>query len=278
MSIGILHPGAMGISIGAALVAAGHEVCWVSENRSDATRQRAESGGLIDVATIGALNKRCTTVFSVCPPGEAETVAATVAAAGFQGRYIDANAVAPATARGIAETMTAGGADYVDGGIIGPPIRHKGLTVLYLAGAPSPCDEVTSLFVDTALETHYVGAGLGSASAVKMAFAAWTKGTSALLLAIRGLAEAEGVVEGVEHAWSVLTPDLIDRLPMTAQNTAPKAWRFVGEMEEIATSFEGAGLPGGFHHAAAEIYAAFADLRDQTDVTVDDVVRRLARD
>ena len=41
-----------------------------------------------------------------------------------------------------------------------------------------------------------------------------------------------------------------------------KAWRWVAEMEEIAATFEAAGLPGGFHHAAAEIYGRLAAFKD----------------
>jgi len=278
MSIGLLHPGAMGASIGRALASAGHAVHWVSQHRSEATRRRAEEAGLTEVGDLAQLIERCTTLVSVCPPGEALALATQVAESGFDGCYLDANAVAPVTARSIAETMISSGASFVDGGIVGPPVKHKGLTVLYLAGASRDTDHLSALLATTALDTHYVGDAPGAASAVKMAFAAYTKGTSALLLAIRGLAEAEDVVDGLEHAWSVLTPELAERLPATAEGTAPKAWRFAGEMREIATAFESVGLPPGFHHAAAEIYEALADLRDREGVSVDEVVRRLVRD
>jgi 3-hydroxyisobutyrate dehydrogenase-like beta-hydroxyacid dehydrogenase len=275
MSIGILHPGAMGASIGAALVGAGHEVLWASEGRSAATRARADADGLVDVGSLGDLVARSDTIVSVCPPSEALSVARDVAALGFAGVYLDANAVAPETARAIAAIVGEAGADVLDGGIIGPPARHRGLTVLYLSGDPARSDAVAARFDGGPLETLHVGDEPGAASAVKMAFAAWTKGTSALLLAVRALAETEGVVEGLDHAWSKLTPELADRLPVTAKGTAPKAWRFVGEMREIAATFEAAGLPGGFHAAAAEIYGALADLRDRDDIGVDDVMRRL---
>jgi hypothetical protein len=42
-------------------------------------------------------------------------------------------------------------------------------------------------------------------------------------------------------------------------------WRYVGEMEEIAETFRAAGLPGGFHLAAAEICQRLTSFKDQTD-------------
>jgi len=275
MSIGIIHPGAMGSSLGAALSAGGHTPHWASDGRSQATRTRAGGDGLVDVGTLRALTNTCDIIISVCPPAEAVNVAESVAALSFTGMYLDANAVSPATARTIAGRVESAGATFVDGGIIGPPARHAGLTVLYLSGEAARCDAIAARFEGSPLATHLVGAEPGAASAVKMAFAAWTKGTSALLLAVRALAEAEGVTEGLDHAWSVLTPELIDRFPATVRGTAPKAWRFAGEMREIASTFDHAGLPGGFHEAAAEIYEALSDLRDYPDATEADVIQRL---
>lgn len=299
MPIGVLHPGAMGASIGAALVGGGHSTLWASTGRSRATRARADHDGLVDVGSLDELVAQAHTIISVCPPGEATTVATQVAGLDFGGVYVDANAVAPATARAIADVVSTAGATYLDGGIVGLPAsdpdrpatdgpdhtnvrssarQFDGFTVLYLSGDADRSHKFASLFADSSLQTYYVGDGAGAASALKMAFAAWTKGTSALLLAIRALAENEGVVDGLDHAWSVLTPDLIERLPATALGTAPKAWRFVDEMHEIAATFEAAGLPSGFHEAAATVYEALADLRDRTDVDVDNIVRRLTSD
>ena len=41
-----------------------------------------------------------------------------------------------------------------------------------------------------------------------------------------------------------------------------KAWRFAGEMEEIAATFRAAGLPGEFHDAAARVYERLAAYKD----------------
>ena len=56
-----------------------------------------------------------------------------------------------------------------------------------------------------------------------------------------------------------------------------KAWRFVGEMEEIAATFEAAGLPDGFHEAAGEIYRRLAGWKDTaTPPSMAEVAKTLA--
>jgi hypothetical protein len=95
---------------------------------------------------------------------------------------------------------------------------------------------------------------VANASAVKMAYAAWTKGTAAMLLTIRELARREGVEEALLEEWDLSQPALRDRYERALRSADAKGWRWVGEMEEIAASLEADGLPGGFHRAAAEVY------------------------
>ena len=108
-----------------------------------------------------------------------------------------------------------------------------------------------------------------------MCYAAYTKGASALLLAIRTLAEAEGVTEALLAEWSRSQPGLAERSERSAQAVSPKAWRFAGEMREIAATFEAANLPGGFHQAAAAVYERLANLKNADDARIADVVQRL---
>jgi len=95
-----------------------------------------------------------------------------------------------------------------------------------------------------------------AASALKMAYAAWTKGTAALILAIRDLAEAEGIADELREEWRLSQPQLFDRLASAERSASAKGWRWVGEMEEVADTFAADGLPDGFHRAAAEIFRA----------------------
>jgi hypothetical protein len=113
---------------------------------------------------------------------------------------------------------------------------------------------VAGLFAGTNVDTRVVSDDPGAASAVKMAFAAWTKGTAALLLGIRAVARAEGVDQTLLDEWEISLPHLSDRSAAAARSALAKGWRWVGEMNEIADTFVAAGLPDGFHRAAAEIY------------------------
>ncbi|MCB1683105.1 MAG: NAD(P)-dependent oxidoreductase [Pseudomonadales bacterium] len=280
MRLGLLHPGAMGVTVGAAAQAAGHEVLWLSAGRSAQTCARAEKAGLQVCTDLPTLVGSVAGMLSVCPPEAALSVAGEVMAAGFTGIYLDANAVAPATSRRIQSLVEsapgpAGGAVYVDGGLIGPPALQPGTTRLYLSGAAAA--EVSAWFTGSALDARLVEGPAGSASALKMCYAAYTKGASALLLGVRALAEAEGVSAALLSEWALSQPDLGRRSEATARGTAPKAWRFVAEMEEIARSFEDRRLPGGFHHAAAQIYSLMSELKDRDAVTLAVVLEALSR-
>jgi 3-hydroxyisobutyrate dehydrogenase-like beta-hydroxyacid dehydrogenase len=252
-TIGILHPGSMGSSVGAAASERGAHVLWCARGRSAETQRRAREDGLVATETLEELCSSSDVIVSVCPPASALEVAERVAQAGFRGLYLDANAVSPSTARAVGAAVSVAGAELVDGGIVGPPARAGRTTLLYLSGERA--DEVARLFEGSPLEPRIVGRHVGQASALKMAFAAWTKGSTALLIAVRALAEAEGVSEALLDAWGRLMPELTQRSEQAALGAAPKAWRWTGEMLEIGATFESAGLPSGFHRSAAELYA-----------------------
>jgi 3-hydroxyisobutyrate dehydrogenase-like beta-hydroxyacid dehydrogenase len=275
-TIGILHPGDMGSVVGACAVAGGSRVLWASEGRSAGSRERAGAAGLEDAGTVAALVAASDVVLSVCPPHAAIDLARDVASRRFAGLFVDANAVAPATAREIGAIVEAGGAAFVDGGLIGPPPRNAGSTRLYLSGREAK--RAAALFEASALEAIAIGDGPGAASALKMAYAAYTKGSSALLMAIRALAASEGVDDALLAEWRRSQPELPKRSEAAARDNARKAWRFVGEMEEIAATFTAAGLPGGFHEAAAVIYERLAGYKDAaTPPTMADLVAPLTR-
>jgi len=259
-TIGILHPGEMGSAVGAAARAGGARVIWASAGRGAATRKRAEADGLDDVDTLARLARESEIIVCVCPPASAPDVAREVAATRFGGTFVDGNAIAPATTRAVGEIVTAGGARFVDGGIIGPPPRKAGEARLYLSGPGAAA--VAAVFKGTTLEAIVLDGPVGAASAIKMAYAAWTKGSQALLLAIRALAAREGVDAALLAEWARSQPDATGRSERAVSANIKKAWRFVGEMDEIAATFEAAGLPNGFHEAAGEVYRRLAGWKD----------------
>jgi 3-hydroxyisobutyrate dehydrogenase-like beta-hydroxyacid dehydrogenase len=263
---GFLHPGAMGASLAAACEGTR---LWCGEGRSDATKRRAKAGGMQEVESLAELVAQCDVIVSVCPPGSAIDVATAIKREGFEGIYADLNAVAPATARSIGALFER----FVDGGVVGPPAHTSGTTRLYLSGQHAAA--VAERWTDSLVETRLVSGGAGAASAVKMCFAAWTKGTSALLLNIRALAAAEDVDEGLLAEWATSLPTLAAQSENAARTTAPKAWRFGDEMREIAKSFSAHGLPDGFGIGAAEVYDRLTAFKDRSDADLDGVVNAL---
>ena len=276
VTIGVLHPGEMGSGVGASARAAGARVLWVSEGRGAATRKRAEADGLEDVGTLARLTREAQVILSVCPPASAVDVAKEVAAQRFSGVYVDGNAVSPATTRRVGDIVTAGGAKYVDGGIIGPPPRKPGVTRLYLSGAGAA--DVATMLNGGFLAAIPVDGAIGAASALKMAYAGWNKTQQALLMAVRAYAIHEGVDEALLREWSISQPDLPKRSENAVAGTARKAWRFVGEMEELAASFAAAGVPEQFHEAGAEVYRRLSGYKDTPAApSVGEVAKTLAR-
>jgi len=259
----LLHPGNMGATIGACATASGAQVYWLSTQRSAASRARADKAGLIEAKDFAAAIQQTDVVLSVCPPDAAMDVASQVAAQKFTGIYVDANAVSRATAEAIGKIVANAGASYVDGGIIGSPVKQAGTTRLYLSGEKA--QDIAELFSGSLLNARAIGAIPGEASALKVAYAAWTKGTDALILAIRALAAHEGVEQALLQEWRISQPALETKCTRAAASAAPKMWRYVGEMKEIAGAFEAAGLPGGFHNAAAAVCERLACFKDQTE-------------
>jgi 3-hydroxyisobutyrate dehydrogenase-like beta-hydroxyacid dehydrogenase len=228
-------------------------VLWASDGRSPATHARATAAGLTDVGTTAAVAGRAEMIMSVCPPHAATDVAWAVH--GFRGLYVDANAISPGTAREVAQMITDSGGRYVDGGIIGLPPTAPGSTRLYLSGPDA--GTVQALFSRSDLDARITGPALTAASAVKMAYGAWTKGTAALILAIREFAREEGIEDTLLAEWALSQPKLEERSHGSARAATAKGWRWVAEMEEIASAFSSSDLPDGFHQAAAEIFRRY---------------------
>jgi 3-hydroxyisobutyrate dehydrogenase-like beta-hydroxyacid dehydrogenase len=272
--IGVLNPGQMGISVAASAKNGGNLVYWASEGRGPQTRERAEKQGLKEAPTLKALCEECNVIISVCPPHAAEAVAGQVLAHSFKGLYLDVNAISPQKSIRIGQKLTAAGVQFVDGGIIGLPAWKPGTTWLYLAGPQA--EEAAALFSAGPLQAVPIGEAIGKASALKMCYAAYTKGSTALLGAILATAEATGVKAELEQQWSKDSSGLAQRAKGQVTGSAFKAWRWVGEMEEIAATFREAGLPGGFHDGAAEVFRRLAGFKDiETPPSVEAIIEAL---
>jgi Domain of unknown function (DUF1932)/NADP oxidoreductase coenzyme F420-dependent len=273
-TIGVIHPGEMGAGVAGALVASGQTVIFAGDGRSEDTKRRAKEGGLVDVGDLAALVERAAIILSICPPHAALEVARDVV--GFTGTYVDANAISPGHASEVASIVEGGGASYVDGGIIGAP-PPSDTTRVYLSGVGAA--DIAVMFRDAKITTQVLAQGQFAASATKMSYAAWTKGTAAMMLGIRAMARANDVEDALVEVWTATSPELLKAGQRAARQAEDRGWRWDGEMAEIAATFIDAGLPGGFHEAAGEIYSRVPRKMDAKvdDVTLSEVLDLILR-
>jgi len=264
MNIGILHPGEMGISIAVSALNSGHQVYWTSQDRSNKSRMRAEKHHLVDTESLAQLCQICEVILCVCPPHGAEDVAKSATEHGFKGYYLDANAISPQRSTKIGQMLEANGIRFIDGGIIGGPAWTPKETWLYLSGKYA--NVIADCFSKGPLETKIIGDEIGKASALKMCYAAYSKGTTALLAGILATAESLGVREELYKQWNMDDADFAEQVNKRVARVTAKAWRFEGEMYEIANTFQGAGLPNGFHLAAADIYQRMGGFKDSPEM------------
>lgn len=266
--VGFLHPGEMGAGVARQVLSNGVEVHYASEGRSQASRARAREVGLVEHVSVKDLVNTCGMIVSLCPPAAASATAELVMRHGFDGIFVDANAISPDQVRRIAALVEAHGARFIDGAIIGQPPSPAVTSWLHLSGDPAA--DVSDIFATPALRVVVHPSGVGAASALKMCYAAWGKGAKGLLIAVRALARAHGVDDALLEQWDEGSDALLPSArqvsaesEIAAGQISKKGWRWVGEMEEIASTFEEVTLPGGFHAAVASMSRRLADRRDE---------------
>ena len=266
-SVGLLHPGAMGAAVGAVLTSRGTPVSWLPAGRGPATRRRAEDAGLTEAQDLAG----CDVILSVCPPAAALDVARSIA--GFSGVYLDANAISPGHATEIARILAE--ATVVDGGIVGPPPRQAGTTRLYLSGPAAAVTLLEGLFAGTHLQPVALDGPVGKASALKLAFASYNKLTFALAAQSHALAERHGVGGELRELAADVLPHTPLGVPGGIASAGQRAWRWEGEMAEIAEASADAGLSPAFVTAAQELFGRWREHRDDDGVTVLDLLQAL---
>jgi len=274
--IGILHPGEMGSAVAATASNSGNDIYWCASGRSQASISRAEALGLNAMKSLQELCDTCDILFSVCPPHAAMDVANAVIDCRFQGIYADFNAVSPRTVKAIGTRLEKAGIAFVDGGIIGLPPARPGTTWLYLSGHEA--EKVAACFSAGPLETAILGEEPGQASGLKMCFAANSKGTAAMHTAILGAAEAMGVRSALEKQWDIYNPGFTEKSHGRIRQVARKAWRFTGEMEEIAQTLADNGMPPEFHQGAADIYSRQEAFKDTaSEPTIEEILEVVSK-
>ena len=255
-TVAILSPGEMGGAVGRAFAAHGFTVITTLEGRSEATRDRALAAGFQDGGSLADVVVAADMVLSILPPefalAQAEATAAAMAATGKTPPYADCNAVAPDTAVRIGQIIADAGADCIDGGIIGSPPRHgSGPTRVFVSG---PGAAAMGAFDGTGIAVRQCGPEIGRGSAIKMAYAGITKGTSALHAAMLIAAERLGVADELHDELQSSQAALYRRMEAMTPALPAVSERYVGEMLEIAKTMAACGLTTGFHDGAADLY------------------------
>jgi 3-hydroxyisobutyrate dehydrogenase-like beta-hydroxyacid dehydrogenase len=284
-----MSPGDMGQAVGGLLKRHGLRVITSIEGRSARTQALAARAGIEPVADDQVLAQEADILLSIMVPAQAEPFAERIAPAIEQSArpltYVDCNAIAPETSKRIGERIEAAGGVFVDAGIIGPPPRESSeATRFYASGLHADRFAVLN---EHGLDIRVIGETLGDASAVKMCYAALTKGTTALMTGLSLTAERLGVSDALRAEFEISQGAMLARMRGQVPAMVPKAHRWVGEMEEIAKTFQSAGVTPKIFEGAAAVYqdvakSALAQVTQEewngANKSYDDVIEDLARD
>ena len=258
-TVAILSPGEMGAAVGKVLRESGLEVTTCLEDRGEQTRLRARECGFSLVSDLEELAGTADLILSILVPAEAETVARSVAraiqASGGRPTYADCNAVSPQTAGSLEPIIAEAGGTFADAGIIGGPPRDGYAPRFYTSG---PGASMLAELDGRGIDVVQVGRDSGRASAIKMCYAAMTKGTTALQTALLVAAIRLGVYEELRDEFLASQRPAFDQIERSVARLPSVAYRWIGEMEEIAATFESVDVAPDFHRGAADVFRLVA--------------------
>ena len=271
-TIAILSPGDMGHGVGKVLAEAGYDVITCLAGRSQRTRELAATAGIRDVPSLVEMTSQADLIVSILVPAEAMGVAREVAdamrASGASRPFADCNAVSPRSASEMATIINAAGGDYIDGGIIGGSPAKGALPRIYTSGPRAGLmDELDG----KGISIKNLGPSVDRASGMKMCYASMTKGTNALRVAMLTTAYCLGLYDELIEELEDSQGDALSAMESQIPGLPANAGRWIGEMEEIAATFDAAGVTPGFHEGAAEIFRLLdsTPFADESPETID---------
>jgi 3-hydroxyisobutyrate dehydrogenase-like beta-hydroxyacid dehydrogenase len=274
-TIAIIAQGEMGAAVGGRLRQGGARVLTSLQGRSDASRRRAEQHGLIAVDGDDALVAEADFFLSILPPDEAPALAERLRAPLTRAKrkpiYIDCNAVAVETAKEIADILAPTGCRVLDAGIIGGPPRGTSAGPKFYVSGPGAKD--AERLGAYGLRIRLIDGPVGAASALKMAYAGFTKGLTGLGATMILGAERGGCAEALRRELAESQPELLAWLGGYLGGMPPKAYRWVGEMQEISGFLRQDPSGHAMFDALARLYERLA--ADFTAAKPDGEVARL---
>ena len=122
---------------------------------------------------------------------------------------------------------------------------------------------------DFGINVNVIEGPIGAASALKMSYAGITKGVTALGAMMMLAAHRGGVAEGLRGEFDRSQPALLPWFQRSIPASYSKAYRFVGEMDEIAEYVGEDPAARKMFEAISEFYARlaadFEGKQDETD-------------
>ena len=255
-TVAIVAPGNMGAGVGQRLTEYKVTVLTSLSGRSEASAKRAREAGMRPVEDRALAEADF--LMSIVPPGEALALAKRLSpvltAANKKPIYVECNAVSPPTMLKIADTIATTGCPFVGAGIIGPPPKPGSTNTKIYASGPAAKNFAT--LNDYGLIVRVLEGPLTAASALKMSYAGITKGFTALGAAMMLAATRGGSAVALKAELAESRPDLLRYLSNQMPAMYSKAYRWVAELDEIASFV-------GDEHAEHEMLAAAARLYER---------------
>jgi len=271
--VGLLSPGDMGHVVGRVLIENGMPVVTCLDGRSERTHKLAEMAGIKNLESYEQLVQETDIILSILVPAEAKSAARKVAKAlsntDAQTVYVDCNAISPSTVQSVGKIIEEAGSPFVDAGIIGPPPRKPGDTRFYASG---PDASRFAALNNHGLDVRVIGDHIGQASGLKMTYAALTKGSFAIATELLVAAWRMGLYEALREEFLISQSQRYTHLENNLPKIPPKSRRWVGEMEEIAKTFQDLDMTPKIYQGAADIYRFMgkSSLADETPETLDE--------
>jgi len=271
-TIAIQSPGDMGHAVGKVLKENGFDVITCLSGRSERTTELAKAGGFRIVETVDDVVNEADLILSILVPSRAKELASEVSKAFIRTQatayFVDCNAISPNSSKEICEIINSTGGTFIDGGIVGGAPTKGDTPRFYVSG---PEAEVVTQLDQKGIIVKVVGSNVGQASGIKMCYAALTKGTNTLQVALLTAAHKMGLIEQLKEEFEFSQQGALNAMESGISRLPANSHRWIGEMEEISSTFQSLGITPYFHKGAADVYRMLNEtpFASETPETID---------